>query len=477
MHIKSKNSWFKHYDFILLDIVTIVISFIIANLIYLGRLNYYRSTIYTSVLLCIVIPIILIDLLYNPFSGILRRNTTTEIVKALQYVIYDFVVAILLMYVLKLGALFSRVVFVSTYIIYFVLIIIVRVFWKKMLIEGKIRVLPDSNSSLLIIVSRKDVERILENINTEEYQQYDIKGLCIVDEDLSGKKIDNYPVLCNKKDIYDCVVDNNIGEVFICTKPNVISNKTIEKLMESGVGIHFNIGSILGIESDDQHIDKVGIYKTLGIGLYTFTPKQLFYLSIKRIMDIIFSIVTMPFVLLIILMFKIAYVISGDSYPILYKQKRVGLHGKLFDLYKLRTMVPDAEEQLEILLKDKKLKKEWDKYHKLENDPRITKVGKILRRTSLDELPQFINVLKGDMSIIGPRPLVEGELQFHNGLRLYEKVKPGITGWWACNGRSNISYDERLDLEYYYVKNCSFSLDILIFLRSIYIVLKRTGAE
>ena len=477
MHIKSKNSWLKHFDFILWDIVTIVISFILANLIYLGRLNYYSSTIYTSVLVCMIVPIIIIDLLYNPYSGVLRRGTITEIVKAFQYVVYDIALAIFLMYVLKLGSLFSRVVFILTYVIYIVLIIIVRVVWKKLLIEGKVKVLPDSNSSLLIVVSKKDVERIMENINTEEYRQYDIKGLCVADEDLSGKKINHYPVICNKRDIFDCVTKNNIGEVFICTKPNVVSSKVIEKLMESGVGIHFNISSIFGIESDDQHIDKVGIYKTLGIGLYTFTPKQAIYLSFKRIVDIIISALALPFVLIVILAFKLAYLITGDNHPIMYTQKRVGLHGKPFDLYKLRTMVPNAEEELQKLLKDKKLKKEWDKYHKLENDPRITKVGKILRKTSLDELPQFLNVLKGDMSIIGPRPLVEGELQQHHGLRLYEKVKPGITGWWACNGRSNISYDERLDLEYYYVKNCSFSLDVLIFLRSIYIVLKRTGAE
>lgn len=448
-----------------------------ANLIYLGRLNYYRSTIYSSVLVCMIVPILFVDLLYNPFSGILRRNTTTEIIKAFQYTIYDIALAILLMYILKLGSLFSRVVFVLTYIIYFILVVVVRVIWKKLLIEGKIRVLPDSNSSLLIVVSKKDVERIMENINTEEYQQYEVKGLCVVDEDLKGKRINHYPVICNKKEIFDCVTVNNVGEVFICTKPSAISSKTIEKLMESGVGIHFNISSIFGIESDDQHIDKVGIYKTLGIGLYTFTPSQVAYLSFKRIVDILLSLLALPFVLLVILVFKIAYLLSGDNHPIMYTQKRVGLHGKLFDLYKLRTMVPNAEEELEKLLKDKKLKKEWDKYHKLENDPRITKVGRILRKTSLDELPQFFNVLKGDMSIIGPRPLVEGELQQHHGLRLYEKVKPGITGWWACNGRSNISYDERLDLEYYYVKNCSLSLDILIFLRSVYIVLKRTGAE
>ena len=113
----------------------------------------------------------------------------------------------------------------------------------------------------------------------------------------------------------------------------------------------------------------------------------------------------------------------------------------------------------------------------MKNDPRITKIGRHLRRTSLDEFPQFINVLKGDMSLVGPRPLVEGELTDHNGRTLYNRVKPGITGWWACNGRSNINYRERQELEYYYVKNFSLYLEILCIVRSALAVLKRDGAQ
>ena len=174
---------------------------------------------------------------------------------------------------------------------------------------------------------------------------------------------------------------------------------------------------------------------------------------------------------------KIAYLMTGDDYPVIFKQKRIGLDGKEFDLYKFRTMVPNADEVLKELLKDKQLRKEWNKNQKLDIDPRITKVGKILRKTSLDELPQFVNVLKGEMSIIGPRPLVPGELKSKNGIKLYEKVKPGITGWWACNGRSNMSYEERLEHEYYYVRNCSLYLDILCVLRTIYVVAFGKGAK
>ena len=140
-------------------------------------------------------------------------------------------------------------------------------------------------------------------------------------------------------------------------------------------------------------------------------------------------------------------------------------------------MVPNAGEILKELLMQDEYREEWEKNQKFENDPRITKVGKFLRKTSLDELPQLINVLLGEMSLIGPRPLVEGELEAHGGLKLYQKVKPGITGWWGCNGRSNIEYRERLELEYYYVKHVSLYLDMLCLVRTFVAVLKKSGTK
>ena len=112
-----------------------------------------------------------------------------------------------------------------------------------------------------------------------------------------------------------------------------------------------------------------------------------------------------------------------------------------------------------------------------EDNARVTKIGRILRKTSLDEFPQMINVLLGDMSLVGPRPLVRGELEQHDGLKLYQRVKPGITGWWGCNGRSNIEYRERLELEYYYVKHCSLYLDLLCIFRTMLAVVKKDGAQ
>lgn len=202
------------------------------------------------------------------------------------------------------------------------------------------------------------------------------------------------------------------------------------------------------------------------------------YFVIKRVVDIIFSLIGMVFLIPLVFVIKIMYLISKDTDSIFYTQQRVGKDGELIYIYKFRSMILNADEELKKLLKNKKYKKQWDANQKLENDPRITKIGKILRKTSLDEMPQFINVLKGDMSFIGPRPLVVGELDSHSGNHeLYESVRPGITGWWAANGRSDIDYKERLDLEYYYAKNCSILLDIKCFFKTIAVVFLKKGAK
>ena len=210
----------------------------------------------------------------------------------------------------------------------------------------------------------------------------------------------------------------------------------------------------------------------------SIAKSRVLYKIIKRTFDILVSIIGCIMLLPIMIIVKISYIISKDYNSIFYTQTRIGKNGKEFKLYKFRSMIPNADEVLKQLLKQPKYKKEWDRNQKLENDPRITKMGRVLRKTSLDELPQMINVLKGDMSMIGPRPLVKGELDSHNGNhQIYESVRPGISGWWAVNGRSATTYEKRLELEYYYCENCCLMLDIKCFFMTIKTVLCKKGAK
>lgn len=201
------------------------------------------------------------------------------------------------------------------------------------------------------------------------------------------------------------------------------------------------------------------------------------YNGIKRMFDIVLAMISI--VLLMPIFLIIAIIIKFDSKGnIIFKHKRIGKNGQPIYLYKFRTMYTNSNEILEELLKDPKIKKEWEENYKLTNDPRITKVGSFLRKSSLDELPQLLNILMGNMSFVGPRPLVEKEIEkYGKNKNKLLSVIPGLTGWWACNGRSCTTYEERIKLELYYVKNRSIKLDLKVIFKTFITVLKRTGAE
>lgn len=165
--------------------------------------------------------------------------------------------------------------------------------------------------------------------------------------------------------------------------------------------------------------------------------------------------------------------------PIVFGHERVGKDGKAFKCFKFRTMVQDAEARLEeALASDPAMRREWDTHRKLSHDPRITSLGRILRKTSLDELPQFWNVLIGDMSIVGPRPVVEAELEkYASCASHYLSVRPGITGAWQTNGRSDVSYSERVAMDVDYVRTMSLWGDIKIVLKTVRVVLMQVGAH
>lgn len=207
--------------------------------------------------------------------------------------------------------------------------------------------------------------------------------------------------------------------------------------------------------------------------------KERLYQGTKRAFDIMLSLIMCLFLLPVIVVIKVVTLLSGDTNSIFFTQERIGKDGELFKFYKFRSMVPNADEVLFNLLKtDKAAAEEYEINKKLKNDPRITKVGKIIRKFSIDELPQVLNILKGDMSFIGNRPYLPREIEdmgFY--YREIVKSKPGLTGYWQVNGRSDTTFRKRLELERYYSNNCSTSLDIKIFFKTFKVVLFGKGAE
>lgn len=200
-----------------------------------------------------------------------------------------------------------------------------------------------------------------------------------------------------------------------------------------------------------------------------------------RVMKRLFDLSASVMILLLIapfmaLLFILVWIVS-HGHPV-YKQRRIGYDGKPFYIYKFTSMRPDADAYLQTLLKrDAALKVEWECDHKLKNDPRITKLGHFMRRTSLDELPQFYNVLRGEMSLVGPRPIVRDEVEkYGEYFRYYAAVRPGITGLWQVSGRNDIDYAERVQLDVWYVRNWSVDLDLMILLKTFSAVLRKQGS-
>jgi Undecaprenyl-phosphate galactose phosphotransferase WbaP len=216
-------------------------------------------------------------------------------------------------------------------------------------------------------------------------------------------------------------------------------------------------------------------------GLLALDVRQQLLLPLPRLtkncIDLILTVVigtlSLPFLLLIALAIKL-----DSAGPVFYTQTRIGQNGETFKAVKFRTMAKNAEQLLAYHLKTQPhLRQLWEEEHKLRQDPRLTRVGRVLRRTSLDELPQLWNVLQGEMSLVGPRPIVNAEIaRYEEKFSLYTKVKPGLTGLWQVSGRNNISYDERVNLDAYYVRNWSVWLDLYILLRTVWVVVIAEGA-
>lgn len=336
----------------------------------------------------------------------------------------------------------------SFFIITSLLIKVIRIFFKNIL--GKnLAIIADSKSSFKI-------QEILKNNPSTMY---------------------NFLGFIEKNEIENFILKNLVDEIIIAL-PEANDDEIIaiiKKLDGKVKKVRYmpKVNGIFTFNSKIQDFD--------GILLITATDNLIdnYQMLIKRVFDILGSLIGIILLLPIYLYVK-KNIRKEDNGPIFFSHPRVGINLVPFKMLKFRTMYIDAEKRLDDMLKDEKIAKEFYTNFKLKNDPRITKFGNFLRNTSLDEFPQFINVLKGDMSLVGPRPVVEKEVEMYYGSDLGKKVflmKPGITGMWQSHGRSDIeNYDERIRLDLYYLRNWSIFLDFKILLLTIKNVLSKKGA-
>lgn len=375
------------------------------------------------------------------------------------------------LFISKKGPEFSRILIITMGAVSIIIFPLLRINFKKFLYSlGLMR------RKILIVGSGEEAISAFRAVKNEPNLGYEMAGF--VDDSPAVKELCGMKVHANLDQIGRYIKSSGIHDVIVA-KPELEKDaltKLINSIQHKAENTLY-IPDFKGLAVSGTELRHFFREQTMIIEIKNNLTRPLTYFT-KRGIDyaagIGLFIVSTPLLLII------SHLIRRDSPgPAFLKQRRIGKNGKSFMCYKFRTMYLDAEERLNAILKtDPKAKEEWDKYWKLKDDPRITKAGQWLRATSLDELPQVINILKGEMSLIGPRPYLPREKEFlaDEGETIL-KLPPGITGLWQISGRSNTSYDFRITMDSWYVKNWDLWLDVMILFKTASVVFKREGAR
>ena len=408
-----------------------------------------------------------------PYAEIFKKRIWKNIFLIFrQNLLFSVVMAVLMM-VTRNSMMESRYVYFAFIIMNTVLMELVTIIYKHYVIGYYSR---RKHAVQVGIATTSD--RALEAIK-EIRSDWDRKifGVCIFDKDMKGEKIGGVKVMADRNNFEEWVRAEALDEVVLYveyynTVNRINIKKTVELLEKMGVTVHINLLSLQDFADYEKRITYFSGHPMLTVSQNMQDYRMLF---IKRVIDIAGALVGCALSIPIIAVTAIPLLLESPG-GLFFKQKRVGLNGRFFYIYKLRSMYSDAEERLEELMSQNTM---TGNMFKMDNDPRITKVGAFIRKYSIDELPQFFNVLKGDMSLVGTRPPTVKEFreyEDHHKRRL--SMKPGITGMWQVSGRSSIKdFEEIVRLDLQYIDNWSLWMDFKILCRTVAVVLKKQGAQ
>lgn len=469
MYKRKESSWVKHLDFAVLDIIILELSFFLAY-----SMRHHTSFLGSEDYRLMAVAVIILDLcvmsVLRSYSGIIQRGYIKETIQVIQHASLLIAGLIVYMFFAKSSATYSRLFFFYFYVASVVLMVPARLAWKRVL---RVRRKKNRPGRRVVLVTEYDMaEELLEDFRRQYYRDYQIIGIALLDQEAREKQIAGVPVIADATNYRMVFWDYIVDEVFINTphRPDA-ANELMAYLLNIGITVHVNLGKY-GLDLTDREVDEIAGHLVLTRTIRLVSSWQM---TAKRGMDIAGALVGL-------LLTGIAAVIFGPIIyhqspgPIFFSQERIGRHGRPFRLYKFRSMCLDAEEKKAELMEQN----EMDGHtFKMEHDPRIIPIGRFMRKYSIDELPQFWNVLKGDMSLVGTRPPTAAEVEgyeIHHRKRL--AFKPGITGMWQVSGRSNITdFEEVVRLDARYLSEWSLKLDIKIILQTVLVVLKGSGAS
>lgn len=458
----------------ILDCVAIILSAFLANWIRFS-VDQKEMWLDNTTIVYILLVYIIVSFFCDTKKEFLRRGLWRELVDVLTEFTLTLLILITVMYVFKISDVYSRLVVGYFYVLAVLLSYIFRIVYKFFIGYKKRN---SYYTKRLVIVTMQDLkDEILDRLRYEEMWNYKFKGLILLDapDELIESQYHGVQIIGNQGTKFDCMVQRVVDEVFIYLPDDtsVDVRRMIEKFEAMGVTVDLNVNvHDVDLQYRDKELRKYG-------ECYVITFRQsvssLKMRVIKRTMDIAGALVGLLITGIVTIFLAPALKIDSPG-PLFFSQTRVGMNGRRFKIYKFRSMYMDAEERKAELMEKNEMS---GLMFKMENDPRITKVGKFIRKTSIDELPQFWNVLKGDMSLIGTRPPTEDEFEkYPPEYKRRLSIRPGLTGMWQATGRSDITdFEEVLALDLQYIDNWSLSLDIKILIKTVFGVLGGRGAK
>ncbi len=469
MYKREKKSWMKHLDFTIMDIILLQVAYVLSYVIRFGIAWAYGEEIYLHLAIIMALLHICIIFFTESYKNILRRDKVQELKAVVAQCSMVFLGLTVYMYATKQSEAYSRQMLFGFWALSMTLSYIGHIILKTLV---RRRLCDDKHRSIMLLVTTNDmVEQCLIDFEKNRYRNYVIKGIVLLDKPRQGDVIRQVPVVANADSLMEYVRTNIVDEVFINSNSIRNSEDLAAKLLEMGVTVHFKLAHEANL-MPNRVVEKCGPYLVLTSSMCIASPRQLF---IKRGMDIAGGLVGLFITAVAYVIF--APIIKKQSPgPVFFTQTRVGKNGRTFKIYKFRSMYLDAEERKKELMESNKMQ---GFMFKMEDDPRIFPIGKFMRKFSIDELPQFWNVLKGEMSLVGTRPPTVDEFEqyeAHHRARLGNK--PGLTGMWQVSGRSKITdFEEVVGLDTYYISNWNLALDVRIIFKTIKVVLLGRGAE
>lgn len=470
----QRRSNLQNLMILLLDCLTIVVSLILANYIRNGRLFESDDARMDFGLLlgAVLVVFLAMNLFGSLYRDMMLRGPLHECMCVIRNNAISFAGAAVVLYFMGLLDAYSRLVFFYFLLIDCILMLIVHQLWKKCL-PSLYRIFRESRKTLLVADDVFAVPLVMDMKNFKDYS-YEFCGLAFLGEKPENDEVGGMSVVAGADDLIDYCKSASLDEVIVAVADTQSKEMkhVLETLAEMGLTIHYRIPVPELSGASQKALTQFGRFYTITYA-NRFVPVG--QLAMKRLLDLVGALVGCVF--LGILTVIVGPMIKLESPgPIFFAQKRVGRNGRIFKMYKFRSMYADAEERKKELMAQNEMN---GLMFKMENDPRITKVGAFLRKTSLDEFPQFINILKGDMSLVGTRPPTLDEFaQYSPYHKKRLSFRPGLTGMWQVSGRSDITYFEeivKLDVEY--IDNWSFWLDIKILLKTFLEVFTQKGAR